>query len=95
MQFEWDENKNLDNIEKHNISFEEAQYAFDDIKRIIRPDKKHSKEEKRFFCYGKINGEVATIRFTMRDGNTRIIGAGYWRRGRYIYEKKNSLHRRA
>jgi uncharacterized DUF497 family protein len=89
MQFEWDENKNLENIEKHGISFEEAQRAFKDQKRILRADKKHSQEEKRFFCYGKIIGKVVTVRYTKRNGNIRIFGAGYWRYGRYLYEEEN------
>jgi uncharacterized DUF497 family protein len=46
MTFEWDENKNLENIEKHNVSFETAQEAFYDNKRIIIKDKKHSKKRK-------------------------------------------------
>jgi uncharacterized DUF497 family protein len=89
MKFEWDENKNLDNQEKHGISFEEAQKAFKDPKRVIRFDKKHSKQEKRFFCFGKIDGRVFTVRFTMREQNIRIIGAGYWQKGREKYEKAN------
>ena len=28
MTFEWDEKKNLENIDKHNVSFEVAQGAF-------------------------------------------------------------------
>ena len=28
LRFEWDENKNIVNRKKHNISFEEAQTAF-------------------------------------------------------------------
>jgi uncharacterized DUF497 family protein len=28
MTFEWDEDKNQENIEKHHVSFEEAQEAF-------------------------------------------------------------------
>jgi uncharacterized DUF497 family protein len=35
MTFEWDENKNLENIEKHNVSFGVAQEAFYDKDRII------------------------------------------------------------
>ena len=35
MTFEWDENKNQDNIVKHNVSFEMAQEAFFDKNRII------------------------------------------------------------
>ena len=54
MEFEWDENKNKSNIEKHGISFEEAQLAFLDEKRIIAEDIKHRlKSEKRFFVLEK------------------------------------------
>ena len=41
MTFEWDENKNLNNIEKHKVSFEMAQEAFFDKKRIIIRDIRH------------------------------------------------------
>ena len=92
MTFEWDEVKNEDNIEKHHISFEMAQEAFFDKKRIIIEDKKHSKKEKRYFCIGNDGNGILTVRFTMRKENIRIIGAGYWREGRERYEKKNYLH---
>jgi len=36
MKFEWDEDKNLANIENHGISFEEAKRVFLDSKRKIR-----------------------------------------------------------
>ena len=91
MTFEWDEDKNLDNIEKHRVSFEIAQDAFFDKKRIILRDKKHSKKEERFFCIGNDGNGIITVRFTMRNENIRIIGAGYWREGRYRYEKENNL----
>jgi uncharacterized DUF497 family protein len=92
MTFEWDEDKNLDNIEKHKVSFEVAQEAFFDERRIIIKDKKHSKKEERFFCIGNDGNGIITVRFTMRSENIRIIGAGYWREGRNKYEKKNNLH---
>ena len=92
MTFEWDENKNQDNIDKHNVSFEMAQDAFYDKKRIIIKDKKHSKKEDRFFCIGDDGKGILTVRFTERKGNIRIIGAGYWREGRYKYEEKHNLH---
>ena len=50
MTFEWDEDKNRENIEKHNVSFEIAQEAFYDENRIVLKDKKHSKKEERFFA---------------------------------------------
>ena len=92
MTFEWDENKNQDNIEKHKVSFEKAQEVFYDKKRIIIKDKKHSKKEDRFFCIGDDGEGIMTVRFTMRKDNIRIIGAGYWREGRYKYEEKHNLH---
>jgi len=88
-KFEWDENKNLTNKEKHNISFEKAQYAFEDSKRIISEDIDHSNNEKRYFCFGKIDDNIVTVRFTYRDDIIRIFGAGYWRKGKKVYEKNN------
>ena len=93
MTFEWDEYKNQENIEKHQVSFERAQEAFFDKNRVIIKDKKHSKKEERFFCIGNDGNGIVTVRFTMRNENIRILGAGYWREGRYKYEqKKKNLH---
>jgi len=92
MTFEWDEKKNLDNIKKHKVSFEMAQEAFFDKNRIILKDKKHSKKEERFFCIGDDGKGIMTVRFTLRNDNIRIFGAGYWREGRYKYEEKYNLH---
>ncbi len=91
MTFEWDQNKNQDNIKKHNISFKEAQYAFFDSDRIVHQDLKHSIYEDRFFCIGAIENGIVTVRFTMRKQYIRIIGAGYWREGRKLYEAKNKI----
>ena len=88
MTFEWDDNKNLENIKKHKVSFEKAQEAFFDKKRIIIKDKKHSKREERFFCIGDDGYGIVTVRFTVRNESIRIFGAGYWREGRNKYEQK-------
>jgi len=92
MTFEWDENKNRENIDKHHVSFEEAQNAFFDVNRRIRKDKKHSKAEDRFFCIGKTSRGILTVRYTKRNGNIRILGAGYWREGWKFYEQSNDLY---
>ena len=93
MIFEWDEEKNLLNIEKHNVSFETAQRAFLDRNRVILEDKKHSAKEKRLYCIGDDGNGIVTVRFTMRGNHLRIIGAGYWREGRNEYEqRKSNLH---
>ena len=36
--FSWDENKNLINIKKHGISFEEAKIVFEDVDAILFDD---------------------------------------------------------
>ena len=87
MRFEWDERKNRANIQKHGVSFGEAKEAFLDPQRKIKFNEKHSKSERRFFCFGKTGSRVMTVRFTMRRENIRIIGAGYWREGRKVYGK--------
>ena len=48
MTFEWDENKNSENIRKHKVSFEKAQDAFFDTNRMILEDVKHSASEKGY-----------------------------------------------
>ncbi|MCC6601564.1 MAG: BrnT family toxin [Anaerolineae bacterium] len=90
--FEWDESKNQLNEEKHNVSFFVAQYAFADPKRVILEDLSHSTvAEKRYFCLGKIDKDILTVRFTYRSRKIRIFGAGYWRKGKKIYEEQNRI----
>jgi len=85
--FEWDEEKNIMNQEQHGVAFVDAQEAFYDIDRIIIHDEEHSKNEERLFCIGKTPSGILTVRFTMRQPNIRIIGAGNWRKWRKYYEK--------
>jgi uncharacterized protein len=40
--FEWDPAKDLENQQKHRVSFAEAQYAFADSMRVIAEDLDHS-----------------------------------------------------
>jgi uncharacterized DUF497 family protein len=75
--FEWADSKNADNRLKHGVSFHEAQYVFADPHRVIVEDLDHGEDEKRFFCIGRVNNAVMTVRFTMRESKIRIIGAGY------------------
>lgn len=91
--FEWDEEKDAENLAKHGVNFETSQYAFIDPKRVIAEDTAHSREEKRFYCFGKVKGGILTVRFTYRSNRIRIIGAGFWRKGKKIYEEKNSIYR--
>lgn len=87
--FVWDSGKELVNIEKHGINFTTASRVFKDPERRIYIDSKHSQKEKRFFCVGKVENKILTVRFIYRAGQIRIFGAGWWRKGEKHYGKKN------
>jgi len=87
--FEWDDDKDWKNQNNHGVAFVEAQYAFADHKRVILQDHAHSDSEERFYCIGKVGDGIMTVRFTYRENKIRIFGAGYWRKGKKIYEEQN------
>ncbi|MCX6156009.1 MAG: BrnT family toxin [Candidatus Kapabacteria bacterium] len=88
--FEWHNDKEKQNLEKHNISFAEASSVFDDYFAIYIEDKIHSIYEERLVVIGYSNqNRLITVVFTERDNNqekvTRIISA----RKSTIYERKS------
>jgi uncharacterized DUF497 family protein len=89
--FVWSQSKNERNIERHGLKFEDAIGVFADPGRIILQDTAHSLVEDRFFCVGRLSAHIATVRFTYRHGRMRIIGAGFWRKGRKLYEKQKDF----
>jgi hypothetical protein len=91
--FAWDPAKEAENQRKHGVSFREVQLAFLDPKRVIARDVAHSQVEPRFYCFGRLGKGVLSVRFTYRDKVIRIIGAGYWRKGKKVYETQRKLHR--
>lgn len=93
-RFEWDTDKDRRNQDKHGVAFSLAQHAFLDPRRVIAQDTQHSSDdEERYYCFGKVDDGILTVRFTYRGDVIRIIGAGYWRRGKRIYEQENRIHR--
>lgn len=80
MQFEWNEEKNKLNQEKHNISFEEAKEVFEDPLQISKLDHRFSYFEERWITIGSTTKNkvlvVANLFFT-DDGEEiiRIISA--------------------
>ena len=92
-RFDWDHGKDAENQGKHGVPFSRAQYAFADPKRVMAKDETHSQTEDRFYCFGEVDGGVLTVRFTYRASVIRIIGTGYWRKGKAVYERENQIHR--
>ena len=89
MRFEWDAAKESENIARHGVDFVEARETFTDPLRVVTEDEAHTENEPRFFCIGRARRGILTVRYTRRPDAIRIIGAGYWRKGRKMYEKEN------
>lgn len=77
MEVEWDPLKDLENQEKHGLSFEEAAAIFtseDDYLEIY--DEDHSDEEERFIAVGMIVEGIIVVVWTERGEDVvRIISA--------------------
>lgn len=71
--FEWDDEKDAANKEKHGISFSEASEAFFDPFNVTIADPDHSVDEERFLLLGFARGNVLVISFTERNDAIRII----------------------
>lgn len=70
---EWDSNKEQLNIKSHHLDFEQAMYVFNDHKRIIYIDEKHSVNEERLFCIGKVGNEILTVRFLEEERRFELL----------------------
>ena len=76
LQFEWDPNKAAKNIEKHQVSFDEAAMVFDDPMFITVVDGEHSVDEERYITVGlSKRGRLLMVAHTDREGRIRIISA--------------------
>lgn len=76
--FDWDENKNRINQEKHGIDFDEASTVFFDERAILFDDPEHSENEERFILLGMSeNANVCIVCHCYRESDTviRIISA--------------------
>ncbi len=77
MKFEWDENKNKKNIDKHGIDFNDALTIFDDDDRIEAIDDRNDYGEERLQVIGEAKPGVLMVAYTWRHSNTtrRLISA--------------------
>ncbi len=74
MKFEWDEEKNTLNKQKHNISFETAALVFEDPNYIEMYDFEHSLDEDRYIAIGMV-GDILFVVFTEKKDAIRLISA--------------------
>ena len=72
MNFEWDENKRLINLQRHGIDFADAWRVFEDEIDVVIDDR-FDYGETRFFALGLLFGRVVGVSFTETDEIRRII----------------------
>ena len=89
--FVWDDDKNIQNIRKHGVTFIEASSVFADVNAIILYDYAHSQDEERFVVIG-YSKEMRLLYvchcYQENDSVVRIISAR--KAGRYeteLYEE--------
>ena len=95
LRFEWDVRKNVRNMHKHGVSFEEAQTVFLDEQALLITDPDHSEQEERFIllglssalqtlvvchCYCRGGGVIRLISARCADRQERMVYENRWTR---------------
>ena len=79
LRFEWDSAKARANVQKHGISFDEAETAFSDDQALVMPDPEHSSaDEARLVLIGLSAAlrVLVVIHCELEDGDViRLISA--------------------
>lgn len=93
MRFEWDEEKDRINQQKHGICFETAMMVFNDDDRIEIYDFEHSNDEDRYNTIGRVD-DILFVVYTERKENIRLISARLATRSeRSVYYDQDSYFR--
>jgi len=61
MNYEWDPTKNLSNIRKHKVSFEQAKITLEDPHRLYFYDEVHSLNEDRYIVFGNAERRILFV----------------------------------
>lgn len=93
MQFELDVEKAASNVDKHEVSFEEAATVFRDPFALIFDDEAHSIEEQREIILGhSTRNQFLLVCFVERGDKVRLFSARpATRKERQDYERHTSL----
>ena len=73
--FEWDKNKEIENIKKHYVCFTEARFIFNDPFLLIRYDEKHSFSEDRYQILGRVDRILFAVYALRENKRVRLISA--------------------
>ena len=75
MEFEWDAVKASRNFKKHGVLFKYAANVFLDSARADIEDARHDYGEERRLVFGRIDGELFAVVYTLRGSMIRLISA--------------------
>jgi hypothetical protein len=89
MEFEWDPKKATANVQKHDVTFQEAATVFGDPLAITFEDPDHSTDKNRYIPFGlSLQKQLIIVSHMERGDRTRIISARLMdRKERKIYEE--------
>ena len=88
MKYEWDENKRVANLAKHDVDFVDAE-NFDWSSAIETIDDRLNYNEERWVALGFIGNRLHVLTYTVRDENIRLISLRKAnKREREFYEEK-------
>ena len=94
MKFEWDEEKNESNVEKHGLAFEDASGVFDGP-MLVALDTRQDYGEDRWIGVGLLEHRVVVVVYTYRDSDIiRVISmrkALHYERTQYEEFLRNRL----
>ena len=76
MEFEWDETKRALNLAKHGLDFADVA-RFDRDRAAVEADRRFQYGEDRFCAFGRLDGEIHSIAFTLRNGVVRVLSFRY------------------
>jgi len=72
MEFRWDRQKSIVNLQKHGLAFDLAALLFR-VPLAEEPDCRHDYGERRMRAYGKINGRLIVCVYTDRPMSGRAV----------------------
>ncbi len=88
MKYEWDENKRVANLAKHDVDFIDAEH-FDWSSAMEASDDRFNYSEERWVALGFIGNRLLVLTYTVRDENVRLISLRKAnKREREYYEEK-------
>lgn len=86
--FEWDDEKNVSNISKHSIDFNDISKVFEN-EMLIKKDLRQNYGEDRYIGLGTLSDFVIVVVWTLRNKKIRIISARHANKNeRNIYYDK-------